>query len=289
MGADLKKLLLRIFGWINFVIIPALPPILVQSASTTLRLVWLLFWGILVGISLYVIWQMKSPNSKTPFRSVKPQYQTDASNLAERAPGLAMILSFSCAMLLSIFFVNLQSSDGTFAGVAKLLSDFVHPIFPWVGNFRSKLTTMPPAPEIQFFKVQAVVCLWFLSGLLISILMVISRFSMSDARRSDVNAAKTWTHEQYPFVRKREFGLIGNIFSGIIALGFGIVAYFGWWDFDMPTSARTISKCGLFVVPCYIFDDLQMIAAAILKMLIIFGFGFGGLITAMRGFGALSR
>lgn len=242
-------------AWIGVGVFAAclLPAWAVKSASQQSRMIWVgavLFLAFL-GLIGSLIQQASSRvgNAPVPYLFQK------------RSIGFAVGLSFLFAELSAIMITYADGDSGFVGKLGLLLSQTGTMLFPVVGRYATELS--PSLSPQALLKTQGIVSAFLLAGLLSAVAILISLFRMSRAERRVIYEQ----NPQYP-----------PSLIVVVALPFGILmalsAYFGWGEFSGPTADRCFIKA-----TCYAYgNDLGLLAASIMKTMVVFGFPLGTLL-----------
>lgn len=249
-NAKAQRPILKLCIGIAVMIICVVPPLLVQNSTTASRVIWYSSAASLLVTTLISNAARKPLQSEYKYRFHIHLYSA------------LMLTSFAVAVLLSVFFANTQSMQGTSAAVAAKITAFTQPLFPWLGNFRLSLSDFK-INELQSLKIQAIQSVWFLYGAAFCLLLFFRRWAMTDNYRE--------AHDN--FQRQRYVPRSGAVVLACVCLGLvmAVMAYSGAGQFDATRSRR---GC-LLKLQCYYDNDLAIIAAAGLNSFAIFGFSAG--------------
>ncbi len=242
------------------ILAPLFPPLLIENTTSTSRWIWLFFFGLFSLIGLFV-WLIEA------FRAAKEKGEPGSPKFKPKydAIGASLLLSFPLVMLLSVLIANKIGQSDFLDTWARRFLDFVSYVFPWVGSLQNYYGAWVSAEQGQVLKALMVVSLWFVYGLVLTVTLALMALADSRAR-----------HLSHTTVGPRS-DLAGKPGMQFFCIAFGVYvatsAYFGWNEFEAATRA----KFCLIKVPCYIHDDLAIVAASMWKFFAIFGFGGGAI------------
>jgi MFS family permease len=248
------------------ILAPLLPPLLIENTSSTSRWTWLFFFGLfsLIGLFGWLIAAYEA--SKKRGESGTPKFKAKYDTI-----GASLLLSFPLVMLLSVLIANKLGQSDFLDTWARRFLDFVSYVFPWVGSLQNYYGAWVSAEQGQVLKALTVVSLWFVYGLVLTVTLVY--MALVDNRVRNMSHTSVGSRSD----------LAGKPGMQFFCIAFGVYvatsAYFGWNEFEAVTRA----KFCLFKVPCYIQDDLAIVAASMWKFFAIFGFG-GGAVVIFRKF-----
>jgi hypothetical protein len=236
----------------------ALPALLIVHSSAVSRIVWLSHvaaFGLLITVVYAHHGATRLPSERTSTRS--------------QIVGYLLLWSFPITLIASIFLLNHLLDEEFYIATAEIFLEYIEFIFPWITRVRYNYDLWPSSENGQILKSQVIVGLWFLYGLLISISFLLINFLNSSSELND--------HKSIGF-QKKSGGGIQLFFTIPFALLVSLATFFGWLD---SGSADHNGKC-LMNIRCYSKDDVTLLAAALLKMFGIFGFGFGAIIMMRK-------
>ncbi|MDW6020719.1 hypothetical protein SAZ10_02975 [Mesorhizobium sp. BAC0120] len=228
-----------------------LPAWAVKSATTQSRISWtgaILFFAFIVIVGSLVR-NATSPESLPgpDFRRYQPFFM------------LAVGLSFLAAELLAIAFTYAESGVGLAGRAGVVISQIGSTHIPVVSKYATAME--PPLSPTSLFRVQSIVTVFMIAGLLTSIAYILLYWKMSVSERLQLYQ---WGRQKRP-----SNALVFGSFT--FALLMALAAIFGGSEFGEPTP-----KFCLVQAVCYARgDDLLVFAAALAKVVAVFGFPLG--------------
>jgi hypothetical protein len=151
------------------------------------------------------------------------------------------------------------------------MTNFIEPVFPWIGNFRVARIGWGMS-ELQVLKTESITALWFLFGVLLVLLLVWQRTLLTPAQRVYERKYSEWMARNRGLYKSGVY----IFFVLVFGLWIAISQFFGWSGFT-PISTYSAERLCLVTVQCYYVNDLAILAAAGIKCIAIFGFSAGSI------------
>jgi hypothetical protein len=244
------------------VVFSALPPLLVENTTIGSKKIWFGFIIALIVIGVSVLLMSLANGQK----------MDDFSGPYERkwykTISIVFIFSFAITIALSIAFANMRETSSAVGSIAHFLPEFVYPIFPWIKRFRAAHVVI--SPVLLPIKIESIMSVWFMFGCIITISYSTFFSLMPKAERASAH------------IRNEKYQGSNSGVSSLFVIAFGIYCclhgYLGWGEFAPSITSR---DC-IMSVPCFMNNDLAIIAAAGFKFFSIFVFGFGSLIFTRK-------
>jgi uncharacterized membrane protein len=245
-----------------FLAFTALPPVMIENASRSSRITWFIFLAIFLAVGVFGM--VGAYFSRNEVEKPKDSYPL--------LPYFLMLLLYAAAVVFSLLIANVTNGSDGIASAARAMTNFVEPVFLWIGNFRVARVGWG-IPELQILKTESITALWFLFGIFLVLLLVWQRMLLTPAQ-------KEFEHRYAERIARNE-GVYKSGFLTFFVVVFGFLMalseFLGWLNFDVNNT-----KC-ILSVHCYYANDLVILAAAGLKCFVIFG-GFAGAIGIARNF-----
>jgi len=270
-SSEVKKLFLNscFLGslWaLVFLAVTALPPVMIDNASRSSRLTWFAFLAVLTCVGAFGA--AAASFSGNEIEKPKESYPL--------LPYYLLLLLYAAAVVFSMMIANVTDSTGAIASAARTMTNFVEPVFPWIGNFRVARVGWG-MPELQILKTESITALWYLFGALLVLLLIWQRAMLTPAQREyEGRYARMMTRND----RMYRSGFL-TFFVVVFGCLMAVSEFLGWLNFDVETS---YGRDCIISIHCYYANDLAILAAAGAKCFAIFGFSAGAIVIVRNFF-----